>query len=243
MRHAAALAGAAIMARSAAIQGFSEIRAPRGHDGAPKFFFDAIAEQSFLAGQRNGRLKVAVGKMFEALGTAGDSNVLFDKIVVRLNVFVAERPVFAIAIERSTFEVPIAKAQADTAPHVRTASGNTKAPHPVEWLIRRSSVGLFKIVDEPIVGVFVADAKFNLNGPRLADEFWSHIAVLEFEWWLVLGKIRVGLRATGFQEGDFKASFRETLARPAAGSAGTDDDNIERTVRLVRHTFAEKTGC
>ncbi len=110
MRHAAAFAGAAKMAGAAAVDGLGQICRARGHDGAAEFFLDAIAEQSFLASERNGRLELAVGEMLEAFGAAGDADVLFDEIVVRLDIFVAERPVFSVAVERGGFEIPIAEA-------------------------------------------------------------------------------------------------------------------------------------
>src|SRR5437667_448619 len=44
MRHAPTFAGAAEVARPAAVDGFGQIRATRGHDRAAKLFLDATAE-------------------------------------------------------------------------------------------------------------------------------------------------------------------------------------------------------
>ena len=61
MRHAATFAGAAEVARPAAVNRLGEIGIARRHNGAAELFFDAIAEKSLLASERNGRLKLAVG--------------------------------------------------------------------------------------------------------------------------------------------------------------------------------------
>ena len=47
----------------------------------------------------------------------------------------------------------------------------------------------------------------------------------------MFGEIGIGLRAAGFEKRDFEAGFREALARPSAGSAGTDNDDIELFIR------------
>ena len=44
---------------------------------------------------------MAVGEMLKALGGAGDTDIFFDEIVVRLDVFVTERPVLTKTVERS----------------------------------------------------------------------------------------------------------------------------------------------
>ena len=231
------------MARATAVEGLGEIRAARGHDGAAKFFFDAIAEESLLASQGNRRLELAVGKMFEPFHAAGDADVFFDEIVVGLNVLVTERPVFAVAVERSSFKVPVAEAQADAAPDIGAATGNAQAAHPIERLFLGRGVGLLEIVDEPVKGVFVADVELGLDGASLADDFRSHVAVLEFERGLVLGKILVGLGAAGFEECNFQPRFGEAFAGPAAGSAGTYDDHVVGMMGLVGHTVSAKAAC
>ena len=171
VRHAAAFAGAAVVAGAAAVEWFGEIGGARGHDGAAEFFLDAIAEERFLASERDGRLELAVGEILEAFGAAGDADVFFDEVVVGLDVFVAERPVFAVAVVGGGLEIPIAEAQADAAPDVGAAAGHAHAAHPVEGLAGGSGVRLFEIVGEPVVGVFVADFEFGLDGARLADDF------------------------------------------------------------------------
>ena len=243
MRHAPAFAWAAIMAGAAAVERLGEIGAARGHDGAAKLFLDAIAEESFLAGERDGGLKLAVGEMLEAFGAAGNANVFFDEVVVGLDVFVRKRPVFAVAIVGGGFEIPIAEAQADAAPDVGSAARHAQAAHPVKGLVGGCCIRLFQIVDEPVEGVFVANAEFDLDRAGLADDFRRKVAVLEFELGLVFREILVGLWAAGFEQRDLQARFRKALAGPASRSAGADDDDIIRTVLLLRHKMKIWSEC
>src|SRR5947199_10700260 len=106
MRHAPTFAGAAEVARPAAVNRLGEIGIARRHNGAAEFFLDAIAAKSFLASERNGRLKMAVGEMLKALGGAGDTDTFFSAIVVGLDVCVAERPGFANTNQSSLPEIP-----------------------------------------------------------------------------------------------------------------------------------------
>src|SRR6202045_4292504 len=243
VRHASALARSAEMTWAAAIDGLGEIRGARRHDGAAELFLDAIAEESFLAGERNGRLELAVGEMLEAFGGAGDADVFFDKIVVRLDVFVAERPVFAVAIERGAFEIPIAEAQTNAAPDVSSSARYAQATHPVKGLAGGRCIRLFQIVDEPVERIFITNAEFDLDRAVLADDFRRAVAVLEFERGLVFREILVGLRAAGFQQRYLQARFREALAGPASRSSGTDNDDIVVVFCLCWHVMRVRSGC
>ena len=57
----------------------------------------------------------------------------------------------------------------------------------------------------------------------------------------MLGEIFVGLPSAGFEQRDFQAGFREALAGPAAGRAGTDDEDI--VVFLFGHESQFEVGC
>src|SRR5260370_32785649 len=242
MRHAAALAGPEELEWAPAVDGLGEISGARRHNGAAELFFDAIAKESFLASERTRRLKLAIGKMLETFGAAGYADVFLDEVVVGLDVFVTERLVFTVAVKGSCLEIPIAEAQADAAPDVGAAASDAQAAHPVEWLFGGRCVRLIEVVDKPVVRIFVANPEFDLDGARLTDDFRRAVTVLEFELRLVLGKILVGLRAAGFEESDLQARFREALAGPAAGSAGSDNDDIKRTVLVLRHRMKIRSG-
>src|SRR5258708_33754455 len=119
--------------------------------------------------------------MLETFRGAGDGDVFFDKVVVGLDVFVTERPVFTVAVKGSCLEIPIAEAQADAAPDVGAAASDAQAAHPVEWLFGGRSVRPIEGVDKPVVRIFVANPEFDLDGGRRTDDFKPAGTVLEFE--------------------------------------------------------------
>src|SRR4029077_2890577 len=98
-------------------------------------------------------------------------------------------------------------------------------------------VWLFEVVDKPVVGVFVADAEFDLDRPRFANNLRSFVAILQLEFRLMFGEIFVGLRAAGFEQRDLQASLGEALAGPSSGSAGTDDNHVIRMGFALRHGY------
>src|SRR5580698_1448451 len=108
--------------------------------------------------------------MFEAFGHAGDADVFFDDVVVGGDVGVADGPVFAVAIVRGGFEVPVAEAEAYAAPDVGATAGYAETAHPVVGLVGGSGVGFVVIVDEPVLRVFVADVELPLNRMILFDD-------------------------------------------------------------------------
>jgi len=165
--------------------------------------------------------------VLEAFGHAGDADVFFDDVVVGGDVCVADGPVFAVAVVRGGFEILIAEAEADAAPDVGAAAGDAEAAHPVEGLVGGRGVRFVVIVDEPVLRVFVADVEFALDRVILFDDGIRHVAIFQFEGGFVLGEIFVGLRATGFDDGDVEAGFGEALCGPAAGGAGADYEDVK----------------
>jgi len=240
MGHAAALARAAVMARTAASERASEVRRARRHGNATEFRFEAIAEERFLAGEWHGRLELTVRKMIQTFFRTADADVFFDKIVIRFNILVAERPVFAETVVRSGFEVKFAEAERDAAPDVGAATRHAHATHPVIRLIFWRGVGLLEIVGEPVGGVFVANVENGLDGACFADKFRRHVPVFERKGRLVFGEVSVGLRAARLEKSDFEARLREALAGPASGCAGADHDDVKL---CVCHFGCENLSC
>lgn len=224
--HATAFAGAAKMAWAAAVNRAGEICGARRYRCSAEFRFDAFAEHRFLTSERHGRLKLAVGKVFETFFRTADANVFFDEVVIGRDVFVTERPIFIEAVVGSGFEIEIAEAKRDTSPNIGATAGHADAAHPKKWMILWRGIGLFEIVRKPIGSVLVANTKNGLDGAGLANCFQCHVAILQSEGGLVLREIGVGLRTACFEEGNFEASFGETFASPTAGSAGADDDDV-----------------
>src|SRR5690349_18558302 len=177
--------------------------------------------------------------MFDRFFAAADAYVSLDEIVIRLKVFVTQRPIFAIAIARRSLEVPIAESQAQAPPNVGPPTRDPQAPHPVKWLVGRGCVGLFVIVHKPIAVVLIA-SEFGLDRPRLAQNLRGHVTVLQLEGRFVLGEIFVRLRLARFEQRDFQSGFRQALARPAARSAGAYNYDVIEVVLSLWHGSQRK---
>src|SRR5215467_2070376 len=177
--------------------------------------------------------------MFDRFLAAADAHVPLNEVVIRLKVCVTEWPIFAVAVARRSLEIPIAEAQTNAAPDIGAPARDAQAAHPVKRLVRGSCVRLLEVIREPVGVVFVA-SKFRLDRPRLAQNLRSHIAVLQLESGLVLGEILVGLRLSRFYQRDLQSGFRKTLARPAARSAGTYNNDIVKVMLSLRHEVSKK---
>src|SRR5439155_18249126 len=95
-----------------------------------------IAQGQFGAGQLRRALKDAVGQIGQVLFDAGDSEVLIDTVVIRLDVLVGDRPVLAIAVATLRLEVIVRQAEREPAPDVRLAAEAPRS-HPGVATFRR----------------------------------------------------------------------------------------------------------
>src|SRR4051812_2225422 len=110
MRHAAALALAAVVAGQAAVVRLGEDRAaPDGHDAPP-----AERPAGFRArvalddGHRHAGQELAIGQLAQAFFVAADADETLDVRIPGRDVLVANRPVVAMAVLRIRAEVEIA---------------------------------------------------------------------------------------------------------------------------------------
>ena len=69
----------------------------------------------------------------------------------------------------------------------------------MERFIRRGAVRLFQVVTKPFVVIFGANVERGLDWPGRSDNLRDQVAILEFKWRLVLGKILEGLGTSRFQ--------------------------------------------
>ncbi len=152
-----------------------------------------------MTGERHGRLELAVGKVLQPFGHAGNAYVFLDEVVIRREIAVTEGPIFAVTILRGGFEIRLAETQAYASPNVGAATGHAKAAHPVERLVLGRGVRFLEVVDEPVVVVLAANVKFGLDRASLANNFRRQIAIFQFECRFVFGKVGVGLRAASLE--------------------------------------------
>src|SRR2546427_619811 len=78
------------------------------------------------------RMELAVGQLVHAFRYAGNADVLFDDVVVRGQVLIAERPVFSESVVGGGLEVEVAHAVALPSPDVCPAAGNAQPPLPAK---------------------------------------------------------------------------------------------------------------
>ena len=147
--HAAVLARAAVVARLPPVERPGQIRRATLRERATELLLEARPEGGLGAGERHRRLEAAVGQFREALGQPVDADVVLDQIVVRRDIGVADRPVYAGAVVGGRLEVDVAEPQAGATPDVRAPAHQPRA-YPQERGVGRVDVRLFEVVDEPV---------------------------------------------------------------------------------------------
>ena len=70
-----------------------------------------------------------------------DADIRLNLVVVRRDVFVAERPVVAHAVYRANFEIHVSEAQSDSSPVVGAPANDARA-EPAKFRTRSRGVGL-----------------------------------------------------------------------------------------------------
>src|SRR3989441_1756188 len=233
MRHATAMAGAAVVAGRAAVDRPCDIGGAADGDRPSKFFLYAFAQQDFRAGESHRGMELAVGQFIDAFGHPGDTDVLFHEVVIRRQVFRAERPVFAVAVEGRGLEVEVAEAVALPTPDHRAPAGHAQPAYPGKRHVPRSRVGLLEVVGKPPVVELVAEKP--LDGPGLLDDLRRAVAVPELKWRLVLAEFAFEDRTAGVHERDLQPRLGEPLARPPARRPRPDHDDVKLLLRNVLH--------
>ena len=233
VRHAAVLAGPAVVARLAPVRGLGEVRRPALRQRAPECLLDPVAQRGLRAGHRHRRLELAVGQPWQAFGHPLDADVLLDQVVERFDVLVADRPIRAVAVVRGRLEFQIADPQRLAAPDVGAAAHEAWAD-PEELRVGFVHVRLVDVVDEP-ARVPLADGignRLNRTFPR--ERPLRLRAVLQLECLHVLAVVGVGELASGLEHRDAQAGFREALGGPPARGAGSNDDDVEGLISHAR---------
>src|SRR2546430_12758515 len=179
MCDAAALARSAEVTRAAAVQRTRQVGRTGQGRGPPHLLLKSIPKERLMAREWHGRLELAVGKMLQPFGHSCDAYIFFDQIVIRRDIAVTERPIFAVTILGGGFEIRFAEAQTYAPPDISAATRHAKAAHPIEGLVFRSCVWFLEIIDEPVIVVLTANVEFGLNWARLANNFRRAIAVLQ----------------------------------------------------------------
>lgn len=221
---AALFAWSAIVAGGATVVLLGENGDAADGDGAPHFFLDAIAQDGLAAGHVHRRKENRIGKLRQAFGLAADADVALDFFVIGHHFVVGDRPIVAVAVMRSGFEIEIAHAIRLASPG-KAASAEHAQANPMERLFLR--VGVFEIVDELLMIGFAAGVAEALDGPFMRHH-GRESEILHLPGLHVLGVILARDFGAGFEQGDVPAGLGQVFRGPASSSAGADDDGVER---------------
>src|SRR5947209_2796065 len=105
---AAALALIAVMTSRPAIVHGSEVGDTIGHDHPAEFFADDITREASAAREIHRRQEIAVGHLRQTFARPAYADEGFDFVVVRREIFVAERPILIVSVATGGLELVIA---------------------------------------------------------------------------------------------------------------------------------------
>src|SRR5262245_7301083 len=152
---AAALALVAVVTRRPSTMRHRQVGDAVGHDAPAELPPDRVAGHEGAAGQRHRRQELTVRKLLEPLARSADADETLNAIVVRRQLGITDRPVFAVSIAARRFEVVLAEPVALARPAERPAS-DLAAANPHERLVDGKRVRILVVVDEKLVTVVVA---------------------------------------------------------------------------------------
>src|SRR2546429_291009 len=225
--NATAMADAAVMASGAAFVDAGENgRTSDGQHAVVEMFGEGVLEIQLDAGQLHGWKEFPVGELPQAFRLPADAGKLFDIVVPRSDVRVADWPVDGDPVFQVGFEIEIAPAVALPSPGDGLAA-DLAAANPGKMFSRIEGVGIFLVVYEKLVRVFVAGIialALNRLG-ALANETIVPVAVPELPDRDVLDVIAFGNDGTPRLENQrVEAFFGELFRGPAAGDSGANND-------------------
>ena len=122
-------------------------------DAATARLFRAATEQVLAAGERHRRHEFAVGQMRNVILITADADEIFGLVVVRLDVFVADRPVVAEAVVAGGFEIKVAHAPREATP-VQALAADDAGAHPHKRLAGIGGVGMLSVFDVKVAREF-----------------------------------------------------------------------------------------
>ncbi len=198
--------------------------------GRPSFF-SAGPDELFAGAHGRRRLEATggrVGRVFEAVVLAENTNEHLGLVVVGREVLVAQRPVEAEAVARTRLEIVGAIAERDAAPVIRATAHHAGTPPPefARRIVGRTGVGFTRHLPAAI-DRRVVETEGLVRRARSAQ---GRVAV-------DLKHRRLRLRdvaAAGFEHEDLCTLHHRGVSRLAAGGAGADDDEIITGLGLAR---------
>ena len=136
--------------------------ANREHPAVVELPFQRVANVLLRTVELHRRQKLSVRKLRQVLSLAADASELFNVVVPRCDLVVADRPVDADTFLHVRFEVQITPPIGLPRPHDR-APTHVAAANPMKRLVFVESVGVLVIVHEELARPFVTGIAVFLN--------------------------------------------------------------------------------
>ncbi len=225
-RHAAAPALAAVVAAGASVSRRGRDRLSRRHGADIQLRARALHERVVRA-QRGRLVEDTVRRAPDVLDAADDPDECLRLVVVRGEVFVADRPVEAQPVARARLEVVIGEPQRDSTVVVRPAAEDPRA-EPREVTPRGHGVG-FAGELRATVGGAVSEAR---RTARVRFALRARSAMGHVVGPHVLFQVRQAQHRTGLHEEYRDAKVGQDLGDGSAASARTDHDHLMDGPRL-----------
>src|SRR5437763_9913143 len=124
------------------------------HHSPTKLAFDDLLRHQAATGKRHRRQEVSIRHLRQAFARATHAYETLDAIVIRLEISVADGPIFSIAITAGRFELVITKAIAFARP-TKCFPSHLAAANPHEWHVWREGVWILKVVHKKLMAVLV----------------------------------------------------------------------------------------
>src|SRR5579859_684940 len=233
---ASALALVAVMASGTPAVRHRQVRYAIGNHLPTKLPFDDLLGFQRAAGKFHRRQELAVGHLLQSLARTAHADVAFHAIVIRFHFFVADGPIFAVAIATGRLEFVVGVAIALARPTEGFAS-NLAAANPHERLVGGKGVGIFQIVDEELVAIVVACVAEALHG-LVFEQALLIAEAAEFELIRpdVFGEVARGNSGrTGLEHQHAEPALRNFFGDPPAAGPGADHQNVKRSSLRKKH--------
>src|SRR5206468_12636386 len=144
----------AVMAGGAASMVHCQVCYTVGHDSPAQFAFDDFLRHYTATRERHRGQELAIWHLRQTFARTAHADEAFDLIVVRFKIFVANGPVFSVAIAAGGFEFVVAEAVAFARP-TKCFPSHLPATDPHERFVYGKGVRMLQVIDKKLMAVLV----------------------------------------------------------------------------------------
>src|SRR5438105_224630 len=145
----------AIVACRSAAMVYGQIGYPVWHHSPTKLALDDLLRHHPATGKCHGREELSVRHLRQTFARATHANETLNAIVIGLKLFVADGPIFSIAVTAGSLEFVVAIAIAFARP-TKSPPSHLAAANPHERFVWRKRVRMLEVVHKKLMAVLVA---------------------------------------------------------------------------------------